>query len=173
MAEDFDSTNEPKDRTKLLWAGILVLVVLMVAALWFSGRPSPNASQVHARHILIGFNAADAGERARALELANDLRKRLEAGEDFAILARDYSADPGSASRGGDLGYAERGIYAANFDNYCWSAPVGQLSDVIVTEHGFHIIQVLDRFISKADLYERELEERAKQALPAAKPATP
>lgn len=173
MAEDFDEHNEPKDRTKLLWIGILLLFVCMAAGLWFSGRPSPNASQVRARHILITFKAGDAADRARALELITSLRERLLAGEDFATLAQNYSGDPGSASHGGDLGYAERGLYSGNFDDYCWSAPVGQISDVIVTEHGFHIIQVTDRFISSADRYEQELEERAKQALPAEKSAQP
>lgn len=165
MAEDFDPDHEPKDRTKLVWIGIVALVGLMVVALWAAGRPDPKASQVRARHILVTFNPADAADRARALDLITDLRQRLANGANFALVARDYSEDPGSASRGGDLGYAPRGVYAENFDKYCWTAPVGQLSDVVVTQHGFHLIEVTDRFISPADKFEQELEERAREVL--------
>jgi parvulin-like peptidyl-prolyl isomerase len=165
MPEVFDSEHEPKDRTPLIWAGILALVGLMVFALWFAGRPSPTESQVRARHILVKFNPSDPADRSRAMELVTDLRQRIVGGADFALLARDYSEDPGSASRGGDLGYAPKGIYAENFDKFCWTAPVGQLSEIVVTQHGFHLIEVTDRFISEADLYEQELEERAREVL--------
>ena len=58
-----------------------------------------------------------------------------------------------------------RGTFADSFEEYVWTAPVGQLSDVVVTMHGFHLIVVEDRFIHEADLYDKELEQRAKELL--------
>jgi peptidyl-prolyl cis-trans isomerase D len=99
--------------------------------------------QVRARHILIKVGS-DAGEEEQntARELAEDLRKRIERGEDFAELARRYSQDKGSARRGGDLGYNPRGRMVPPFDEAQFSLEPGQMSDVVKTRFGFHIIKV-------------------------------
>jgi parvulin-like peptidyl-prolyl isomerase len=68
-----------------------------------------------------------------------------------------------SARRGGDLGWSPRGTYSASFDQYCWTADVGKLSDIISTEHGFHLIVVTDRIISDIEKYETDLEKRTQE----------
>ncbi|MBN2308378.1 MAG: peptidyl-prolyl cis-trans isomerase [Candidatus Hydrogenedentes bacterium] len=165
MPSESDAAPEPKDRTKFWWLFVLALFAAMVFALWRWNTITPYDSVVHAKHILITFDGADPAGRARARDLAETLRKRLVEGEDFAQLAKKYSNDPGTAYRGGDLGYAKRGTYVKEFEDYVWNAEIGQLSDVIQTQHGFHLVIVEDRVISEYDKAaleeERLLREKA------------
>jgi parvulin-like peptidyl-prolyl isomerase len=92
------------------------------------------AEQTHARHILVETE-----------EEANEVIARLEAGEDFAELAAEVSQDPGSGAAGGDLGFVPRGRFVPEFDEVVFSAPVGQVSDPVQTQFGWHIIEVLER----------------------------
>ncbi|MBX7254875.1 MAG: peptidyl-prolyl cis-trans isomerase [Candidatus Hydrogenedentes bacterium] len=152
--------EEPKDRTKLIWLGVIVVFIGMLVVIWSYGRLKPHHSVVRAKHILISSSVANPAEQARALELAQDLRKRILAGEDFGKLAEKYSNDPQSASRGGDLGYVDKGTLTPGFEEYVWSAPVGQLSEVIKTSFGYHLIVVVDRIVSDIDrAKQRENEE--------------
>ncbi|MBI2432239.1 MAG: peptidylprolyl isomerase [Candidatus Hydrogenedentes bacterium] len=167
MTAEFQDTSEPKDRTRLIWGAIVIVVASMVAALWFLGRPDRTSSFVHVRHILIAYDRSDPTDRARALNEITELRQRLLNGEDFATLAQEYSRDPISRPRGGDLGYEGRGTYEKSFDEYVWAAPIGEISEIVTTSHGFHLIRVEERFISDADRYEMDLEQRAKKALEA------
>lgn len=167
-AVKFDSdaaAEEPKDRTKWIWLGVVGLVIAMVALLWVLGRPDPKISMARARHILVQFDKSDPADRNRALNLCTDLRERLLRGERFETLAREFSNDPGSSRRGGDLGYYPKGTFAAEFEKYVWTAPEGQLSDIVETSHGFHLIIVVDRHLTAADRYDMELDERARQEL--------
>lgn len=82
---------------------------------------------------------------AEALALATDIRQRILAGEDFAALAAEYSDDPGSGANGGDLGWASRGAYVPEFDETVFSLPIGDTSEPIKTQFGYHIIQVIER----------------------------
>ena len=154
---------EPKDRTRLLWMGVTVVLALMMGALWFSQKPKQNVSRVRAKHILVRYNANDPADRNRALQTLTDIRERVLKGEKFDKLAREYSEDTMSARRGGDLGWAERGTYSEAFDQYCWTADVGKLSDIISTEHGFHLVVVTDRYISDVEKYESELDKRMRE----------
>jgi peptidyl-prolyl cis-trans isomerase SurA len=79
--------------------------------------------------------------RARMQQLLDSLR----AGADFAALARRYSQDPGSAEQGGDLGFVRRGQFVTEFETAVFSLGVGQISNIIETAFGFHIIQLLER----------------------------
>jgi hypothetical protein len=98
------------------------------------------------RHILVD-------DRALALELI----ARLNSGEDFADLASEYSTDFGSAIAGGDLGSAQRGAYVAPFEEAVWSSNIGLVAQPVETEFGFHIIDVQDSAIRRAeDLDENE-----------------
>jgi parvulin-like peptidyl-prolyl isomerase len=157
--------GEPRDRTRLLWAGVAVVLALMIGALWFGQKPKADVSSVRAKHILIRYNASDPADRNRAIQTLTGIRERILKGEKFDALAREYSEDTMSARRGGDLGWAARGTYAPAFDAYCWSADVGKLSDIISTEHGFHLIVVTDRMISDAEKFESELDKRTQEKL--------
>jgi len=173
MTAEFETQEEPKDRTKFIWLGVVVLVAVMIGILWWRGRPNPSASMVHAKHILIEYDHNDPSDRARALDLITQIRERIMNGESFGALAREYSADPGSAARGGDLGYQQKGTFVPEFEAYVWSAPINQLSDVISTTLGFHLIVVIDRHLTEADLYEMELDKRAREALDQQKAESP
>ena len=85
-------------------------------------------------------------------------------GENFKKLAKDYSNDEFSSPRGGDLGYHRRGVFEPAFETYAWTAPLGQLSDVIQTSYGFHLITVVDRHVSAAEAYETDLGKKAAEA---------
>lgn len=161
MISNSDPLEEPKDRTTLIWLGIVGLFALLVVALVVLTQRKGDITEVRAKHILVKCNAGDPVDRARALELIMDLRRRIGNGESFAKFAKEFSDDEFSAARGGDLGYAPRGQYEAGFEQYVWSAPIGQMSDVIQTKYGFHLVIVLDRHISKTDQYEMELERKA------------
>ncbi|MEZ4286591.1 MAG: peptidylprolyl isomerase [Polyangiales bacterium] len=102
--------------------------------------------QVRARHILIKV-APDASEddRNAAKSKAEDLRKRALAGADFAKLAEEFSDDTGSAKRGGDLGFNVRGRMVKPFDDAQFALETVKISEVISTQFGFHVIQLVDR----------------------------
>jgi peptidyl-prolyl cis-trans isomerase SurA len=72
-----------------------------------------------------------------------DLKKRVQNGEDFGKLAKEYSEDQGSAANGGDLGWTKRGMMVPEFEATAMSLDTNQLSDVIESEYGFHLIQTL------------------------------
>ena len=99
--------------------------------------------QVHARHILLKVDDNRTAEAAEAsLEAA---RKRIEAGEDFAKLATELSDDPGSKSRGGDLGFFGRGRMIKEFEQAAFEASAGTMVGPIHTSFGLHLIQVLEK----------------------------
>lgn len=88
----------------------------------------------------------NAQEDKRALTLAQNLRKQLvEDSVDFAILARKYSCDPSSGSRGGDLGIVSRGTFVPEFEAVAYQLDKNELSDILKTEFGYHIIQLIER----------------------------
>ena len=89
-------------------------------------------------------NTATQEDSARILEQAQELIERVRAGEDFAELTKVYSEDPGSASKGGDLGYFSRGRMVKEFEEAAFKTPVGELSAPIETRFGVHIIKVVD-----------------------------
>ena len=101
---------------------------------------------VRARHILIGVSP-DAAEpdKAEARERARRLRRDAENGGDFEALAREHSDDPGSAANGGDLGLVVEGRTVPAFENVLFALEPGELSDVVETPFGFHIIQLVER----------------------------
>lgn len=75
----------------------------------------------------------------------NGYRERVLRGEKFAMLARLYSDDPGSASKGGDLGFVERGTLYPEFEAAAFNLKTGEISHVVKTQAGFHIIQMIER----------------------------
>lgn len=99
--------------------------------------------RVHARHILLMTQGKTPAEDAKIRAQADDLLKQIKAGGNFEELAKKYSQDPGSASKGGDLGWVERGQMVPEFEKACFSLKPGETSGVIKTEYGYHIVQVL------------------------------
>lgn len=99
----------------------------------------------HARHILIRL-AADADDAATtaALEKAYSVVSRLDAGEEFAALAKELSDDPGSAANGGDLGFFGRGIMAPEFENAVYELQPGELSKPVKSPFGVHVIELVE-----------------------------
>jgi peptidyl-prolyl cis-trans isomerase C len=100
-----------------------------------------TGEQVHARHILIATETVTETEEARVQ--AEELIAQLDGGADFAALASEHSADPGSAANGGDLGWALRGMYVPEFDEAVFSMQPGERR-LVQTQFGFHIIEVLE-----------------------------
>lgn len=104
-----------------------------------------TAEAVRASHLLLRLDGKDR-DRAQTEALMRDLRGRLQAGEDFAQLTREYSEDPGSARKGGDLGFFERGRMAKPVEEAAFALQQpGDLSDVVETKFGLHIIRLTER----------------------------
>jgi peptidyl-prolyl cis-trans isomerase D len=99
--------------------------------------------RVDVRHILIKTTDVPKDEVPKLKAKAEDVLKQLKGGADFAALAKKYSQDPGSAAKGGDLGWIVRGQTVPAFEKAAFSLKPNQLSDLITTEYGFHVIQVL------------------------------
>jgi peptidyl-prolyl cis-trans isomerase D len=105
-------------------------------------RYSENEKR-HAHHILIPVaDSKDAKADAAALAQAQQVLAQLKSGKDFAELAHKYSADPGSAAQGGDLGWAEQGAYVAPFADALFKMQPGQISDPVKTQFGYHLIRL-------------------------------
>ncbi len=85
-------------------------------------------------------------ERQKAIDKLNSLRQRIiEGGEDFAELASIFSDDPGSARAGGDLGWTKRGKFVPEFEAAAYKLADGEISDVVESDFGFHLIQLIAR----------------------------
>jgi len=105
--------------------------------------------QIRASHILIKPDASEAGTdpnqaKAKAKAKAEDLLKQVKEGADFAELAKAHSGC-GSAANGGDLGFFGRGQMVGPFEESAFQLKPGQLSDIVETQYGYHIIKVTDR----------------------------
>lgn len=105
-----------------------------------------SGEQVRARHILISVSP-DAAEEEKQLALAEaiSITQRLRAGADFAELALQYSDDPGSGQQGGDLGFFGRGQMVTEFETAAFSLSIGEISDPVLSQFGYHIIEVLEQ----------------------------
>jgi len=107
------------------------------------GEERVMVNQVFARHILIKTNAVKSDDEVRR-EL-DSLRSRILNGEDFSQLARANSEDPGSASKGGELGWADPNSYTPAFRDVAERIPTNEISEPFRSNFGWHILQVTDR----------------------------
>ncbi len=100
-------------------------------------------TQTHARHILIRTGEAVSQDDAR--RKLEQLKVRLDGGDDFATLARSHSEDRGSAANGGDLGWVNPGEMDPDFESAMNALEPNQISEPFQTQFGWHIVQVLER----------------------------
>jgi len=99
----------------------------------------------HAQHILITVpQGADAATKAKAKNEASAILKQIRGGADFATLAKAKSQDPGSAQAGGDLGFFPKGQMVPQFDEAVFKLKPGEVSQVVESPYGFHIIKALE-----------------------------
>ncbi|WP_230203586.1 peptidylprolyl isomerase [Bacillus massiliigorillae] len=109
--------------------------------------------QVEASHILVEDEAK-----------AKEVKKKLDAGEDFAKLAKEYSTDTSNAEKGGELGYFGKGDMVEAFEKVAFATKVGEISEPVKTDYGYHIIKVTGKKEAKEAKYEDHKEE-VKKAL--------
>ncbi|MCL2726467.1 MAG: peptidyl-prolyl cis-trans isomerase [Polyangiaceae bacterium] len=112
-----------------------------------SSAPAERPKQITARHVLIQYMGSErAGSevlrtREQALALAEEVLRRARAGEDLGRLAVEYSDEPNAAARGGSLGRFGQGQMVPAFEAAAFKLKVGEISDVVATPFGFHVIQ--------------------------------
>lgn len=111
--------------------------------------------KIRASHILIGSDVENAKKKAQ------DLKKQLDEGADFATLAKENSTDTGSAQNGGDLGLFGKGDMVTEFEEAAYKLKVGEISDVVETQFGYHIIQLTEK--PEKDTLENMKEELREQ----------
>jgi len=104
-----------------------------------------TGERVNVRHILLKTTEKSADDIKKIEAKANDLLKQIKAGGDFAKLAAANSDDPGTKDKGGDYGWMVKGQTVPNFEQAAFSLKKNEISNLVKTEYGFHIIQVLDR----------------------------
>jgi len=126
--------------------------------------------QAQARHILIAFKGSSALQPGKkelteeeAKAKADELRKKIVAGTDFAEVAKAESDDSGSGARGGDLGTFGRGQMVPEFDKAVFETKVGEVGPVIRTKYGYHIVQVQERKASAMEDVKPQLEQELRQ----------
>ncbi|MCL4279710.1 MAG: peptidylprolyl isomerase, partial [Ignavibacteriaceae bacterium] len=113
--------------------------------------------KIKASHILIGYHNSEGQiDTAFAKLRADSVLAQLNAGASFEEMALKYSDDPGSKEKGGDLGYFERRMMVKEFDEVAFQMEVGQISDLVQTNFGYHIIKLTDKMDTQP--YEAEYE---------------
>jgi len=109
-----------------------------------------SGERVRVRHILFKTTEKSADDVKKIEAKAADVLKQIKGGADFAKLATEHSEDPGSKDKGGEYGWMERGQTVPNFEQSAFSLKKDEISGLVKTEYGYHIIQVLER--SEANL---------------------
>ena len=120
--------------------------------------------RVKASHILIKVDPeADASQKAEAKKKIDSIQAKVQKGEDFGALAKKYSEGP-SASKGGDLGYFARGQMVKPFEDATFALKPGEVSGVVETKFGYHLIKVTDKKPETTVAY-NDVKERLEQFL--------
>lgn len=125
------------------------------------GDAKQEVQETHARHILLSPNAVRDEEKTKLM--ARDIYERLQKGEKFEDLAKEYSDDPGSKNNGGDLGFQPPGTFAPEFQTRLDALKIGEISEPFRTQFGWHIASVLER--RTRDTTEESKRARARAAV--------
>lgn len=175
----FDKKADVKEQLKLFSDGFLANEYLKkeVASkitvsdddmkLYYDGHKDEfkTPETVRARHILVRVDtSASESDKKKAKEKAEDILKKIKSGEDFVKLASEMSDDPGSKSKGGDLGFFSRGRMIKPFEDAAFSLKPGEVSDVIETQFGYHIIKVEEKKDEAIETFDA-VKERINQKL--------
>jgi peptidyl-prolyl cis-trans isomerase C len=196
-AEKQKLDQDPKVQKEIMFQRENLLAGLMFADLQKNAKIDDAAIQkyydehkndyetVTARHILIRVKGAPMQATAgkpelsdeEALAKAQDVRKRLVGGEDFAKVAKEVSDDSGSASMGGNLGSFKKGMMVPPFETAAFAAKVNDISEPVKTPFGYHIIQVQSHETksladSKSDIEGKLRPDIARQAVEALRKST-
>ncbi len=95
-------------------------------------------------HLLKQIKPGGSSKEA-ALEKMIEIKEKVDAGEDFAELAKTYSEDPATSTRGGDLGFIKRGDLVTEFESVAFNLEPGEISDIVETQFGFHLIKMIEK----------------------------
>ena len=113
--------------------------------------------QWNARHILLIPSAIRSDDETK--NQLQEIRQRVLDGEDFALLAKEFSEDPGSAKIGGDLGWMGLGVFTPTFEEIMLNTEIGSISEVFESEFGYHFLEVLEK--RNHELTDKLIEDRA------------
>lgn len=146
---DFIATGSDvtKEDARRMLTSLITVDLLREKLLAQVGDQMPTTGErVRARHILVSVaQDASAEDQQLALAKAISITQRLNSGEDFATLAEQVSDDTGSAAQGGDLGFFGRGQMVKEFEDAAFSLPIGQISEPVKSQFGYHIIRVEEK----------------------------
>ena len=141
LAEIIEKINVTEDEMKLYYK--------------MHGDEFRTPEMVRVRHILVIFDKSGSEDlKKKTKEKAEAILKRVKAGEDFVKLASEYSDDAASKSKGGDMGFFPKGKMIPDFEKAAFSLRPGEVSDVVETQIGFHIIKSEEKKKSVLEPYE-------------------
>jgi peptidyl-prolyl cis-trans isomerase C len=156
----FDKNPELKEQLELLKDNIIAIEYLKkevtnkvevseedIKAYYESHKDEfKTPEMVRSRHILIKTDpSASDNDKKKAKEKADEILKKIKAGEDFAKLASDVSDDTGSKPKGGELGFFPKGRMVPSFEDAAFSLKPGEVSGIVETQFGYHIIKVEEK----------------------------
>ncbi len=117
-----------------------------IKAYYDDNQETYQREEVQASHILLLSKSGDSDEaRAKVRAKLEGIRKQIAEGQDFAKLARQHSEDPGSKTKGGDLGYFPRGMMVKPFEEAAFALKKGEVSELVETSYGYHLIKLDNR----------------------------
>ena len=126
------------------------------------GIETVEVTEVSSRHILIKPSVILSDDKAE--KMLKEFREQILAGEvDFAVLAKEHSADPGSALKGGDLGWSDPSAYVPEFRDTLEKLEIDEISAPVRSQHGWHLMQLIDKRVG--DATEKRKEDKAYQLL--------
>jgi parvulin-like peptidyl-prolyl isomerase len=124
------------------------------------------------RHVLMVTKGKSDAEKQQVYKKMKKILARAKKGEDFAQLAKTYSEDPGSKDNGGLYEDFERGAMVKSFEDAAFTVPIGEVSDIVETEYGYHILKIVNRKGEtrsfdemKAELQQQVIKEKEREII--------